>query len=360
MRQWLAVVMPLFVLLLSPVTYGAEVKVEGVLKAVNEKERTVTVERKTSKSTKELTFDVAEEAGDLASLKVGDRVSAIYEQTLEIVTKIRKTAVETDLVDLLKHVQLDTLQSWQRKGSILVNRGRSEDLVLRVACDGDYDIVTEVRLQSTDPNQELVGIQIGLPLLEGSPAFHVGSTKSKALAVYFPLLRAVGQNNTFSIAIPKGWDPEAWHKVVIHVSGRGKSVRLVLDDNEVFRGTAFPGLPTNNTVRLTCDTSNNELLVRRWEIRSEAGVRIVPYDSRKDAVIGQWRWFTGDVLEVLPDGKIKDRPFGGWSRPDSTSARYFFSWANGKYRDDLVMSADGEKLQGKNQDGADAGADRIR
>jgi hypothetical protein len=78
----------ILVLLFAHLAEGAEVKVEGVLKAVDAKERTLTVEKKTAKGTKELALEVAEEAGDLASLKVGDEVSLAYDSTLEVVTKI--------------------------------------------------------------------------------------------------------------------------------------------------------------------------------------------------------------------------------------------------------------------------------
>jgi hypothetical protein len=62
--------------------------VEGVLKAINAEERTLTVEKKTAKGAKELSLEVAEEAGDLASLKVGDEMAFKYDSTLEVVTKI--------------------------------------------------------------------------------------------------------------------------------------------------------------------------------------------------------------------------------------------------------------------------------
>ncbi len=74
---------------------GAEVKVEGVLKAVDADQRTMTVERKTATATKELVFEVAEEAGDLNHLKEGDEVAVAYDSTLELVTKIISPAKES-------------------------------------------------------------------------------------------------------------------------------------------------------------------------------------------------------------------------------------------------------------------------
>lgn len=67
---------------------GAEVKVEGVVKAIDLKERTLTIEKKTATGTKELVLQVAEEAGDLGTLKAGDSVTFSYDSTLEVVTKI--------------------------------------------------------------------------------------------------------------------------------------------------------------------------------------------------------------------------------------------------------------------------------
>jgi len=85
----------LLMLSLDSLALGAEVKVEGLLKAVDAKERTLTVEKKTTKGTKELSLEVVEEAGDLASLKVGDEVSVNYDSTLEVVTKIISPAIES-------------------------------------------------------------------------------------------------------------------------------------------------------------------------------------------------------------------------------------------------------------------------
>jgi hypothetical protein len=86
MIRWIA----LALLTLSATTsaVGAELKIEGVLKEVNAKERTLTVERKTATGTKEVALEVAKEAGDLSSLTIGDEVSVAYDSTLEVVTKI--------------------------------------------------------------------------------------------------------------------------------------------------------------------------------------------------------------------------------------------------------------------------------
>jgi len=75
-------------LLFAPLAQGAEVTIEGVLKAVNAETRLLTVDRKTATGMKELSLEVAKEAGDLSSLKPGEDVAFSYDSTLEVVTKI--------------------------------------------------------------------------------------------------------------------------------------------------------------------------------------------------------------------------------------------------------------------------------
>lgn len=101
MCLWLVIAVALVSVLPPSVAYAAEVMVEGVLKAVDAKERTLTLEKKTAKGTKKLSLEVAEEAGDLASLKVGDEVSVNYDSTLEVVTKILRPEAESTEVEVV-------------------------------------------------------------------------------------------------------------------------------------------------------------------------------------------------------------------------------------------------------------------
>jgi len=183
-------------------------------------------------------------------------------------------AEDQKTINLLEHLQLAKLNFWQREESVFINSDQIEELVLPIDCEGDYEIIAEVRLRNTDASSRgAVGIRIQVPMLEGSPAFHVGGTKEKAFAMYFPLERRQGEKNATIIPIPNGWEPEKWHKVCIRV--QGDSVRLILDDNEVFKGSAFPGFPKSNKVVLGCDTGNNEIMVRKWEISSDVGVKVI-------------------------------------------------------------------------------------
>jgi len=89
---------------------------------------------------------------------------------------------------------------------------------------------------------------------------------------------------------------------------------------------------------------------------------------KQDAVVGRWKWFNGDsyefladgqVIRYMPDGTIKYRTDASWRHPDANPSRYLFTWGNGEYRDDLLLSSDGKRLQGKNQYGYAVTGQRI-
>jgi hypothetical protein len=88
MNRCFALPVAILALFITHLSQGAEVKIEGILKAINAEERTMTVERKANKEKKEVSLEVAEEAGDLKHLKAGDEVTVAYDSTLEVVTKI--------------------------------------------------------------------------------------------------------------------------------------------------------------------------------------------------------------------------------------------------------------------------------
>jgi hypothetical protein len=85
-------VVVLLALVVAHLAKGAEIEIEGILKAVNIQERTLTVERRTAKGTKESSLEVDEQVGDLSSLKAGDGITVLYDSTLEVVTKIVRRA----------------------------------------------------------------------------------------------------------------------------------------------------------------------------------------------------------------------------------------------------------------------------
>jgi hypothetical protein len=89
---------------------------------------------------------------------------------------------------------------------------------------------------------------------------------------------------------------------------------------------------------------------------------------KQDAVVGRWNWFNGgsyefladgQVIRYMPDGTIKYRTDASWRHPDANPSRYLFTWGNGEYRDDLLLSSNGKRLQGKNQYGYAVTGQRI-
>jgi serine/threonine protein kinase len=86
----------------------------------------------------------------------------------------------------------------------------------------------------------------------------------------------------------------------------------------------------------------------------------LPAGDEQDPILGKWNWFTGEVQEILPGGKIKGRPWACWKVADPVERRYVISWNNGLYVDALFLSDDGMSLRGKNNEGLEVGGDRVR
>jgi len=66
---------------------GEVIDLEGTVKAVDAEARTISIERKTPKGTKTLELEVTKKAGDLGTVKAGDKISFSYDPDLEVVTK---------------------------------------------------------------------------------------------------------------------------------------------------------------------------------------------------------------------------------------------------------------------------------
>jgi len=64
--------------------------------AVDASARTITIERTTPKGTKTLELEVTKKAGDLGTVKAGDKISFSYDPDLEVVTKIAEVAKKTE------------------------------------------------------------------------------------------------------------------------------------------------------------------------------------------------------------------------------------------------------------------------
>ncbi|MCW1913300.1 protein kinase [Luteolibacter sp. GHJ8] len=77
---------------------------------------------------------------------------------------------------------------------------------------------------------------------------------------------------------------------------------------------------------------------------------------------GRWVWMSADIVIIRPDGSLfneTNKNKGEWKREEPGSDSYQFSWNNGRWVDVVTVSADGNKMNGKNQIGNTITAWRI-
>lgn len=65
------------------------IELEGKIKSIDQDARTISIERTTPKGTKTLDLEVNKNAGDLSTLKVGDKISFSFDPRLEMVTELQ-------------------------------------------------------------------------------------------------------------------------------------------------------------------------------------------------------------------------------------------------------------------------------
>jgi len=94
----------LYIAVLFVATMGfaqAEVlELDGTIKSLDADSRTISIVRKTPKGEKVLDLEVAKNAGDIESLKVGDKISFSYNPDVDIVSKIEKGLSEEAATDM--------------------------------------------------------------------------------------------------------------------------------------------------------------------------------------------------------------------------------------------------------------------
>jgi hypothetical protein len=87
--------------------------------------------------------------------------------------------------------------------------------------------------------------------------------------------------------------------------------------------------------------------------RSILSFRFSPPDetgNRCSGIVGRWHWFTGNTAEFHPNGKVPGTG-NSWQCVDPKAGVVRIVWNNGKWVDTLNLSADGKRLEGKNQRG---------
>ncbi len=80
--------------------YAEVLELEGTVKSINPNARAISIVRQTPKGEKVLELEVAKNAGDIGSFKIGDRVSFAYNPDVEVISKIEKGMSEAAAADL--------------------------------------------------------------------------------------------------------------------------------------------------------------------------------------------------------------------------------------------------------------------
>ena len=75
-------------------------------------------------------------------------------------------------------------------------------------------------------------------------------------------------------------------------------------------------------------------------------------------IVGQWKWHSGTVVSIYPNGKVKssDGNYGTWTTGNSTDV-FVIHWIKGHNVDRLSLK--GDNLKGKNQNGLKLSAKKI-
>jgi hypothetical protein len=83
------------------------------------------------------------------------------------------------------------------------------------------------------------------------------------------------------------------------------------------------------------------------------------------SVVGNWAWFNGVKVTINNGGgcTASNGNTGTWTYKDKNKGVIVISWTEGgkagKWIDTLTLSEDGERLEGKNQDGTPVSAEKI-
>ncbi|MEQ8814050.1 MAG: SH3 domain-containing protein [Thalassobaculum sp.] len=83
-----------------------------------------------------------------------------------------------------------------------------------------------------------------------------------------------------------------------------------------------------------------------------------PDTAACDSVVGAWKWFTGSTVVLDPGGTIGGNPGNVWTCEDAETRTFVLRWGS-RFVDTLVLSADGQRLEGKNQHGSRVSGQRL-
>jgi hypothetical protein len=77
-------------------------------------------------------------------------------------------------------------------------------------------------------------------------------------------------------------------------------------------------------------------------------------------VIGNWKWFVGPQLSINADHSFSNgENSGNWELTNAAERKYTLRWDVGGFIDQVILSADGKKLTGTNNDKNKVSGERV-
>jgi hypothetical protein len=77
-------------------------------------------------------------------------------------------------------------------------------------------------------------------------------------------------------------------------------------------------------------------------------------------IVGSWKWFVGPQLEIKADHTFSNgENYGTWEVTNAKEKKYRLRWELGAFIDEVILSADGKKLTGTNNQKNNVSGERV-
>jgi len=79
-----------------------------------------------------------------------------------------------------------------------------------------------------------------------------------------------------------------------------------------------------------------------------------------DGIVGSWKWFVGPELIIKADHSFSNgENSGSWEVTNASERKYTLRWDVGGFVDTVILSADGRKLSGANNNKNAVSGERV-
>jgi hypothetical protein len=83
-------------------------------------------------------------------------------------------------------------------------------------------------------------------------------------------------------------------------------------------------------------------------------------ESRCAEIVGTWKWFVGPQLVIKADHTFSNgENSGSWEVTNAAERKYTLRWDVGGFVDEVILSKDGLKLTGTNNQKNNVAGDRV-